>query len=171
MKSNKTKKQYSRKEKIYLVIIVIFVQLLSSIFFLFDALNDIYRYGISFIQIVEAIAAISLFIAIIFEATYVRMMLAEQEKLERSQAILSQEFHMLLEAQYDEWELTASERDIATFTIKGLSIAEIAQMRGSADGTIKAHLNSIYRKSGMSGRHDLLSSLLDHLLINHQTTL
>ena len=41
---------------------------------------------------------------------------------------------------------------MAWFTIKGLSIAEIARLRGTSEGTVKAHSNAIYRKAGVSGR-------------------
>ena len=53
---------------------------------------------------------------------------------------------------------------MATFAIKGLSNAEIAQMRGSAEGTVKAHLNAIYRKAGVQGRGALLSMLVKDLM-------
>ena len=40
----------------------------------------------------------------------------------------------------------------------------IAELRGSAEGTIKTHLNAIYRKSGVSGRAQLVSVLVEDLL-------
>jgi DNA-binding NarL/FixJ family response regulator len=60
--------------------------------------------------------------------------------------------------------LTPSEADVANFLVKGLGIAEIAQMRGSAEGTIKSHLNSIYRKSGTHNRGEVLSLIIDSLM-------
>ncbi|MBC7740336.1 MAG: helix-turn-helix transcriptional regulator [Candidatus Saccharibacteria bacterium] len=62
------------------------------------------------------------------------------------------------------WHLTPTEQDVASFTIKGCSIAEIARLRGSAEGTIKTHLNAIYRKSGVTGRAQLVSVLVEDLL-------
>ena len=69
-----------------------------------------------------------------------------------------------MEQYFHEWGLTPSEADVATFAIKGLDIAEIAELRGTAEGTVKAHLNAIYRKSGTSGRGALLGLLVDDLL-------
>lgn len=60
--------------------------------------------------------------------------------------------------------LTPSERDVAWFTIKGLSLAEIARMRQTSDGTVKAQSNAIYRKAGVSGRTQLLSLFLEDLM-------
>lgn len=53
---------------------------------------------------------------------------------------------------------------MATFTIKGFSIAETAAMRKSTEGTVKSHLNAIYRKAGVQGRGQLVSVLVEDLL-------
>jgi DNA-binding CsgD family transcriptional regulator len=45
-----------------------------------------------------------------------------------------------------------------------MSISEIAVLRGSREGTIKAHLNAIYRKAGVSGRSQLVSLLVEDLM-------
>ena len=70
----------------------------------------------------------------------------------------------MIEGYYRDWGLTASEQDVAGFTIKGYSIAEIAILRGSAPGTVKTHLNAIYRKAGVAGREQLVSLLVEDLL-------
>jgi len=36
--------------------------------------------------------------------------------------------------------------------------------RGSSEGTVKAHSAAIYRKAGVSGRHELLSQFVDELI-------
>ena len=48
--------------------------------------------------------------------------------------------------------------------LKGLSIPEIAQIRGSAEGTVKSHLNGIYRKAGVTGRGAFLSLFIEDLM-------
>lgn len=70
----------------------------------------------------------------------------------------------MLDAQFDAWGLSPAEHDVATFLVKGMSIAEIARLRGNKDGTIKAHLNAIYRKSDTTNRGELLSVLIDGLM-------
>ena len=77
---------------------------------------------------------------------------------------LSGAFAALLEERFRQWGLTPSERDVAWFTIKGLSIAEIARLRGTSEGTVKAHSNAIYRKAGVSGRTQLLSLFIEDLM-------
>jgi DNA-binding CsgD family transcriptional regulator len=73
-------------------------------------------------------------------------------------------FAELLAERFEQWGLTPSERDVAWFTIKGLSIAEIARLRGTSEGTVKAHSNAIYRKAGVSGRTQLLSLFIEDLM-------
>ena len=62
-------------------------------------------------------------------------------------------------------KLSPAERDVAWFTVKGLSMQEIARMRETSDGTVKAQSNAIYRKAGVSGRYQLLSQFVDELMI------
>ena len=52
----------------------------------------------------------------------------------------------------------------AALMVKGLSIAEIAKVRGSAEGTVKAHLNAIYRKAEARNRAEVLSNIMDSLI-------
>lgn len=113
---------------------------------------------------VEALASLSLWAAIIFEMSYIGKLLRRKEELEQSASIASAAVHDIIEAFLDEWRLTAAERDVAGLSIKGLTIAEVAAIRGSAEGTVKAHLNAIYRKSGTRNRSDMLCLIIEHLL-------
>jgi DNA-binding CsgD family transcriptional regulator len=70
----------------------------------------------------------------------------------------------LCDDHFTEWGLTAAERDVALFALKGMSIAEIAELRQTSQGTVKAQTNAIYRKAGVSGRPQLLSLFVDELM-------
>ncbi|MBL9053073.1 MAG: helix-turn-helix transcriptional regulator, partial [Tabrizicola sp.] len=83
-----------------------------------------------------------------------------EERLRRA----SGAFAELLQERFAEWGLTASERDVALFAIKGMSTAEIAGLRSTSEGTVKAQTNAIYRKAGVSGRSQLLSLFIDDLM-------
>ena len=54
--------------------------------------------------------------------------------------------------------------DVALFAIKGMSTAEIAALRSTSEGTVKAQTNAIYRKAGVSGRPQLLSLFIEDLM-------
>ncbi len=73
-------------------------------------------------------------------------------------------FAELIDERFTQWGLTPAERDVALFSIKGLTTQEIARLRETSDGTVKAQTNAIYRKAGVSGRSQLLSLFIDDLL-------
>ena len=90
--------------------------------------------------------------------------LRRQARMARGIGVAQGALADLMTEHFRQWDLTPSETDVATFTIKGFSIAEIARLRGSAEATVKTHLNAIYRKSGLTGRGQLVSVLIEDLL-------
>jgi DNA-binding CsgD family transcriptional regulator len=70
----------------------------------------------------------------------------------------------VLNKRFDDWSLTEAERHVAVLSIKGFSIAEIANLRQTAQGTTKAQAAAVYRKADVSGRLQLLSLFLDDLM-------
>jgi DNA-binding CsgD family transcriptional regulator len=70
----------------------------------------------------------------------------------------------LLAERFEEWALTPAEKDVALFAIKGMSTSEIAGLRNTSEGTVKAQTNAIYRKAGVTGRAQLLSLFIEDLM-------
>lgn len=114
--------------------------------------------------IIETAAALGLIAGIAVEVQVLFRLLARKAHLERQVSLAQTAFHDVIEAHFERWALTAAEADIAWFSVKGLSIAEIARLRGSAEGTVKSHLNAIYRKADVPNRGALLSLLIDDLM-------
>lgn len=73
-------------------------------------------------------------------------------------------FAGLLRHRFDDWRLTEAEAEVALFTLKGFDATEIARLRGTAAGTVRAQLGRIYAKSGAHGRGAFVSLFLDALL-------
>ena len=88
---------------------------------------------------------------------------AVRRERERVQALRGA-FDTLMMQRFGDWELSPAEIDIALLTVRGLKISEIAQMRGTREGTIKAQLSSIFRKAGVSTRTELLARFMDEFL-------
>jgi DNA-binding NarL/FixJ family response regulator len=157
----------SRRLRPYALIALIAVQVLCAAFFLSDSLADLMTEGMAHFdthQIIEYAATLSLLVAIALEAQLLLHFLRREAHLERGMSIAAGALNDIIEAHFRSWGLTPSEADVARFLIKGCEIAEIARLRGSAEGTVKAHLNAIYRKSGMSGRAALVSMLIEDLM-------
>lgn len=148
---------------------VLLIQALCAVFFVFDIVSSLF--GIytpplpwEVREIMEVGAALGLFLGVLLGAVLLRSVLQErnvaQERLRRA----SGAFMDLLEERFGEWALTPAERDVALFAIKGMSTSEIAALRATSEGTVKAQTNAIYRKAGVSGRPQLLSLFIDDLM-------
>lgn len=149
------------------LMMLIAAQVICAAFFVADVIADLgesLTAGLSLHLSIEILATLSFVAAIGFEARFIRKLLRRKAHLERSVSIASSAMQDVLHAHFEAWGLTASEQDVANFMVKGMNIAEIAALRGSAEGTVKSHLNAIYRKSGTSGRGELLSTIIDGLL-------
>lgn len=73
-----------------------------------------------------------------------------------------------IDAQFDRWQLTAAEREIALLLLKGLSHKEISTLRDTSERTIRQQAQSIYSKSNLSGRAALSAFFLEDLLLPHE---
>jgi two-component system nitrate/nitrite response regulator NarL len=57
-------------------------------------------------------------------------------------------------------DLTSREKDIALLLAEGLSNKDVAKRAGVAEGTVKIHAHSIYKKLALSGRAGLITLAL-----------
>lgn len=148
-----------------LIMGLIAAQLVCAAVFMMDVVNDFSStYVLDWNLLPEGLASLALFIGIGVEVVYLRHLLKRKASLERSVSMASSALQNVIESHFDEWKLTASERDVAALMVKGLSISEIAKVRGSAEGTVKAHLNAIYRKANARNRAEVLSHIMDTLI-------
>ncbi len=75
-----------------------------------------------------------------------------------------------IEHQFERWELTAAESEVALLLLKGLSHKEIAALRNTSERTVREQSRSVYRKSGLAGRSSLSAFFLEDLLLPHSGT-
>jgi DNA-binding NarL/FixJ family response regulator len=154
--------------RIWPVLLLMVVQILCSIVFVADVVTELRPLGWSglskFTSWTEVAATVSLILGLMFEARVLWRLMHQQQRMQHSLKVAAGALSDLMDGYFATWGLTPTEQDVAAFTIKGFSIAEIAELRGSAEGTIKTHLNAIYRKSGVSGRAQLVSVLVEDLL-------
>lgn len=151
-----------------ILIVLMAVQLLCAVFFVTDAARDFIDEGgfasLDGHLLVEIVATCALLAAIAVEGRFLRGLMRRKARLEESLANASAEVHDVISSQFDEWRLSPAEHDIAMFLVKGLGTQDIADLRGSAEGTVKAHFAAIFRKAGVHSRAELLSALIDRLL-------
>ena len=155
----------NKPNKTVIVGLIIALQAACTAFFVFDVSHDfLYEREETVHVLFEALANVGLVAGMIFGAIYLRRLLRQQAEAERAISVATGALRDVIEGYFADWKLTPSEADVARFTIKGFSIAEIASLRGSAEGTIKTHLNSIYKKAGVTGRAQLVNLLIEDLM-------
>jgi DNA-binding NarL/FixJ family response regulator len=74
-----------------------------------------------------------------------------------------------IDAQFDRWQLTQSEREVALLMLKGLSHREIAIARKSSERTVRQQAQAIYGKANLCGRAALSAFFLEDLLLPQQS--
>lgn len=147
---------------------LILFQIMTTVYFLVDVIRDMAAEGhnaaayLPFLP--ELGAVVGLAVGIVVETRFLMGLLRRQAQMVRDLGVAAGALGDLMEDYFRSWSLTPAEQDVAAFTIKGYSIAEIAGFRKSAEGTVKTHLNAIYRKAGVAGRAQLVSLLVEDLL-------
>jgi len=73
-------------------------------------------------------------------------------------------FDDLVKDRFNQWALSDAERDVALLAFRGLRISEIADLRGTREGTVKAQMSSIFRKANVTTRAEFLALFMDEFL-------
>ena len=148
---------------------ILVLQAICTFFFLQEIAANLLGLSIPqrdwrFLELIEIGAALGLLSGIGLSAWLLTRSLRRTRAAEESLRLASGAFADLLEERFETWGLTPAERDVALFSIKGLSTAEIAAIRDTSEGTVKAQTNAIYRKAGVNGRPQLLSLFIEDLM-------
>nr|WP_207187015.1 helix-turn-helix transcriptional regulator [Rhodovulum imhoffii] len=147
------------------------VQALCAVFFVSDILLTVLNarsVPISWQtrELLEIGAAVGLILGLLLGAVALWESLRQGARAREKLRLASGAFHEVMEEKFSEWGLTPAERDVALFCIKGLSTQDIAMLRKTSEGTVKAQTNAIYRKAGVSGRPQLLSLFIEDLMVD-----
>ncbi|MEM8978872.1 MAG: helix-turn-helix transcriptional regulator [Pseudomonadota bacterium] len=150
-------------------IAIVAVQVLCTVFFVGEILASVL--GIAYrpinwrlMEVIEVSAALGLLLGLVFGIMTVRRSMTKAARAEDALRAASGAFMELVEDRFDEWKFTPAERDVALFALKGLSLGEIAGLRNTSEGTVKAQTAAIYRKAEVSGRPQFLSLFVEDLI-------
>lgn len=151
------------------IAVILGLQALCALFFISDIVLSVFGLRSRPIswqtrEFLEIGAALGLVLGVVLGAMALRRSHTLRRKAEDQLRVASGAFMELLDERFEEWGLTPAERDVALFSIKGMSTQEIASLRSTSEGTVKAQTNAIYRKAGVSGRPQLLSHFIEDLM-------
>ena len=152
-----------------LILAIFVLQAFCAFFFVSDILSSFVGFTTTPMpwelrELMEIWAAFGLVIGLVLGGFSLRRAFRERNLAEERLRRASGAFMTLLAERFDEWALTPAEKDVALFAIKGMSTSEIAGLRNTSEGTVKAQTNAIYRKAGVSGRSQLLSLFIEDLM-------
>jgi DNA-binding CsgD family transcriptional regulator len=152
-----------------LLVVLFVVQAACALFFVSDiafSVLGVYPVPLNWNlrEVIEIGAAIGLVLGLVFGALALGRSLRDLRRAEARLHRASSAFMEILNTRFEEWRLTPAERDVALFAIKGLSLQDIAMLRNTSEGTVKAQTNAIYRKAGVTGRSQLLSLFIEDMM-------
>ncbi|MFM6928304.1 MAG: helix-turn-helix transcriptional regulator [Bdellovibrio sp.] len=99
----------------------------------------------------------------------VQALSAEETKEWKERASqLSEGLTYSIDAQFDTWGLTETEKEIALLLVKGLATKEIASVRDCSERTVRQHAQAVYSKSKLAGRAELAAFFIEDLLVSPQ---
>ncbi len=147
---------------------IIVVQGLCALYFITDVIVDLAigagEAADHFHMALETLATLGMGAGVAVMWVQLKGLLAELDALDRGIRMARGEVAQLVDAHFDRWTLTKSERDVALLLLKGLDNKAIAEMRGTAPGTVRAQTAAIYAKAGVEGRADLFCHFMEELM-------
>lgn len=148
-------------------LVVMALQLAAAIYFLIDAVGEsglASGAALAPLSALDMLVAIALLSGIAYAALAFRQMLARARRQEQALAAASGAMATLIDQRFGEWGLSTGEAEVALFALKGFSPTEIAELRGSATGTVRSQLSTVYTKAEVSGQPMLMALFLEDLL-------
>jgi DNA-binding CsgD family transcriptional regulator len=140
------------------------LQSVAAAFFVGDVFHDLVSDLGSPHSLLEAFVVFVLVSGIFLAGWQLRLTLERMRAQERALETARGDLARIVETQFEEWGLTPAERDVGLLALKGLDVAEIADLRGAAAGTVRAQLTRIYAKAGVSGRHQFAAWFVEDLM-------
>ena len=95
---------------------------------------------------------------------------SETTRWQKEEQHLLHNLQKAINRQFTQWDFSPTEKEIASHLLNGLSLKEIAQLRGSTDKSVKQQAYLLYRKAGLGGRAVLSAFFLCGLLQPETTT-
>jgi DNA-binding NarL/FixJ family response regulator len=73
-------------------------------------------------------------------------------------------YSSIIHQQFEDWNLSQSEQEVAMLMLKGLNFQEIAALRNTKEKTCRHQASAIYNKSGLVGRHELSAWFIEDFI-------
>lgn len=157
---------YSRTLKTLIATFIITA--ICELFFLLDVVADYFYLNINTTWLshneLEFIVTITLGFTLVAIAYQIVQLNTQNKAAKKSLKVASGALAEVISSQFQSWQLSPSEIEVGFLIIKGLSLANIAELRNTKQGTVKSQASAIYQKAGVGNRHELISFFIEDLL-------
>jgi len=116
-------------------------------------------------ELVDLAAALGLILGAILSVLLALQASQARARAETARRLTAGEFTKVVQDYFATLALTEAEREVAWYILKGFAPAEIARLRGTAESTVRVQSTAIYRKAGVSGKSQLVSLIVEDLLL------
>jgi DNA-binding CsgD family transcriptional regulator len=135
-----------------------------SVYFLMDGIEEVTSDPGSLHSRIEFPAALCMALGTVLTALTVRNTLKRLREQDDALAKARRAMRDAIAQQFLQWGLSRAEQDVGLLALRGLDVAEIAEARGAAQGTVRAQLSRIYLKAGVAGRPQFAAFFVEGLL-------
>lgn len=151
------------------------VQLLCAAFFISELLTEVlglrhWALPFAWREVLQILASLGLAIGSVTSVLLLRQARRRMATMHRQLRAASGAFHDVMDEFFTDWALSPSERDVAMFALRGFANAEIAQLRGKSEATIKSQLNAVFRKADVASRAQLMGIFVDAMMTHDADT-
>lgn len=151
-----------KQSRSYLAVVVL---MSAAIFFIQDIYIDIVveEKGLSHI-VTEGGIFLAVLLALAFEVKHVVVLHTSINDSRNEMLRLKGHLADVIIDEFDRWQLTKTEKEIALLLIKGLSMQEIAEIRHVKEKSVRQQSTGIYTKANVSNRNELSAYFIEDLL-------
>ncbi|HGG04402.1 MAG TPA: helix-turn-helix transcriptional regulator [Aliiroseovarius sp.] len=153
-----------------LVWALVVVQTLCGLYFLWEILASVF--GLPDLPVrwqwreaIEVAAVLGLIFGAVLGVWLALQARREISRATSARRLTAGDFSAEVATRFTEMDLSPAETEVAWFLLKGMSLVEIAELRGTREGTVRAQSTALYRKAGVSGKTQFLALIVEDLLL------
>lgn len=170
---------YQGRFRLLLLCAFLLISLFAGIDIIADIREGTERYHIiieGFVFLIAISSALGMSLHLLKEARMTRELVTQMqgevdrhrqqaEEWQKETRSLLRGLSVSINNQFNRWQLTQSEKEVALFLLKGFSHKDVSLLRDVSEATARQQARSVYQKANVSGRNELAAFFLEELAL------